>query len=270
LEAAFKALAITLPSEQDLAMMSAPADPAALHAARDALRARMAEGLRETLDGLYGGHLSAGAAFEPDAASAGRRALCNASLSLLASAPDAVVAERAARHYYDAGNMTDAMGGLSALMLIGGEPFDRALEHFYDRWKDEPLVVDKWFSIQAGNPAPDALARVRRLLTHPAFDPKTPNRLRSLVVSFSSGNPVRFHDPSGAGYAFLADQILAVDRFNPMISARLIEPLGSWRRYKPELAELMLAQLRRIVAEPGLSKNVLELANKAIGAQTDR
>ena len=268
-EAAFKALALTLPSEQDLALMSAQADPAAIHAARDALRARMAEGLRETLDNLYG-DLSARAAFQPDAASAGRRALCNASLSLLASAPDAVVAERAARHYYDASNMTDAMGGLGALMLIGGEPFDRALDHFYDRWKDEPLVVDKWFSIQAGNPAPDALERVRRLMAHPAFDPKTPNRLRAVVGSFSSGNPARFHDPSGAGYAFLADQILMVDRFNPMIAARLIEPLGSWRRYKPALADLMLAQLHRIAAEPRLSKNVQELANKAIGAQADR
>ena len=267
-ETAFKALALSLPSEQDLSMMSLPADPAALHAAREALRARMAGGLAETLGALHA-DLSGAAVFQPDAASAGRRALCNASLNLLAAAPDAAVAERAARHYYDATNMTDAMGGLNALMLIGGEGFDRALEHFYAHWKDEPLVIDKWFAIQAGNPAPDVLERVRRLMEHPAFDAKNPNRLRAVVVSFSSGNPSRFHDPSGAGYRFLADQILAVDAFNPMVAARLLEPLGAWRRYTPALADLMLAQLRRIAQTSGLSKNVHELAAKAIGSQED-
>jgi aminopeptidase N len=264
-EAAFKALLLALPSEQDLSLKSVPADPAAIHEAREALRARLAEGLRDILSALHADLGSDGAAFQTDAASAGRRALCNASLSLLASRPGAAIAERAARHYYDAANMTDAMGGLNALMLLGGEPFDRALEHFYQRWQGEPLVIDKWFSIQASNPATDALERVRRLMRHPAFDAKTPNRLRAVVVSFSSGNPARFHDPSGAGYAFLADQILAVDAFNPMVAARLIEPLGAWRRYKLELAELMLAQLRRIADAPGLSKNVHELAAKAIG-----
>ena len=264
-EAAFKALLLALPSEQDLSLKSVPADPSAIHAAREALRARMAEGLRDILNLLHADLGSNSAAFQADAASAGRRALCNATLSLLASRPDAAIAERAARHYYDAANMTDAMGGLSALMLLGGEPFDRALEHFYKRWQDEPLVIDKWFAVQASNPAADALERVRRLTRHPAFDAKNPNRLRALVVSFTSGNPARFHDPSGAGYAFLADQILAVDAFNPTVAARLIEPLGAWRRYKPELAELMLAQLRRIAAAPDLSKNVHELAAKAIG-----
>ncbi len=263
-EDAFKALLIALPGEQDLSLRSQPADPAAIHAARDALRARMAQGLNEALSALHS-NLGAEAAFAPDAASAGRRALCNASLNLLTSTPSQAVAERAAAHYYDATNMTDAMGGLSALMLLGGAPFDRALAHFYDRGQGEPLVIDKWFSIQAVNPAPDALQRVRALMTHPAFDAKNPNRLRALVASFSSGNPVRFHDPSGAGYAFLADQILMVDAFNPMVAARLLEPLGAWRRFKPELAELMLAQLRRIAAAPGLSKNVHELAGKAIG-----
>ena len=263
-EDAFKALLIALPGEQDLSLRSQPADPAAIHAARDALRARMAQGLNEALSALHSS-LGAEAAFAPDAASAGRRALCNASLNLLTSTPSQAIAGRAAAHYYDATNMTDAMGGLSALMLLGGEPFDRALAHFYDRWQGEPLVIDKWFSIQAVNPAPDALQRVRALMTHPAFDAKNPNRLRALVASFSSGNPARFHDPSGAGYAFLADQILMVDAFNPMVAARLLEPLGAWRRFKPELAELMLAQLRRIAAAPGLSKNVHELAGKAIG-----
>jgi aminopeptidase N len=160
--------------------------------------------------------------------------------------------------------MTDAMGGLNALMLLGGDAFDKALTAFYDRWKAEPLVVDKWFAVQARSPAPDTLGRVMELTAHPAFDPKNPNRLRALVSTFSQFNPARFHDPSGAGYRFLADQILMVDRFNPMTAARLIEPLGGWRRYKPQLAALMREQLQRIVATPDISKNVLELASKAL------
>ena len=129
----------------------------------------------------------------------------------------------------------------------------------------EPLVVDQWFSIQARSPAPDALGRVLGLTAHPAFDPKNPNRLRALVQAFASANPVRFHDPSGAGYRFLADQILATDSFNPMVAARMIEPLGSWRRFKPQLGTLMKAQLKRIASPSGLSKNVFELATRALG-----
>ena len=160
--------------------------------------------------------------------------------------------------------MTRAMGGLLALMRLGGPAFDAALEDFYARWKAEPLVLDKWFSVQARNPAPDALERVEALTRHPDFDPTTPNRLRAVVQVFAGFNPARFHDPSGAGYRFLADQILAVDRFNPMTAARLIEPLASFRRYRAELSALMKAELERIVASEGISKNVYELASRAL------
>jgi aminopeptidase N len=190
--------------------------------------------------------------------------LRNAALEMLAADPHADNAERAAGHFDAAANMTDAMGGLTALMLIGGEAYDRALETFYDKWRDEPLVIDKWFAIQARQPSDDVLGRVMGLTTHPAFDFKNPNRLRALVTTFASGNPSQFHDPSGAGYRFLADQILAVDGFNPAIAARMVEPLGGWRRYKPELGELMKAQLQRIVDTAGLSKNVYELASRSL------
>jgi aminopeptidase N len=177
--------------------------------------------------------------------------------------PDAF--ERAGGHFHGASNMTDAMGGLNALMLLGGEPFEAALADFYQMWKHEPLVIDKWFAVQARSPSEGVLGRVMGLTTHPAFDPKNPNRLRALVQSFASANPARFHDPSGAGYRFLADQILMVDSFNPMTAARLIEPLGAWRRYTPDLGGQMKAALQRIAEHPGVSKNVLELASKAIG-----
>jgi aminopeptidase N len=151
-----------------------------------------------------------------------------------------------------------------ALMILGGDDFEAALATFYERWKDEPLVIDKWFALQARDPSAGALARVVGLTAHPAFDAKTPNRLRALVQSFAAGNPDRFHDPSGQGYRFLADQILAVDGFNPMTAARLIEPLGSWSRYAPGLGKLMREQLERITETTGISKNVLELAAKSI------
>ena len=263
-EPAFTALMLELPDEADLALAMAPAaDPQAIHAARESLRLTLARTLKEELRRLLESYVP-GAAFSPDADSAGRRALANAALELLAADPSPDTAALAQRSFERAGNMTDAMGALGALMLIGGEPFDRALEAFYARWKDEPLVVDKWFGLQARAPGPKTLERVKALTAHPAYDPKTPNRLRALVANFSQANPSAFHDPSGAGYRFLADQILAVDRFNPMVAARLVEALGQFRRYTPALGALMKAELERIVAAEGLSKNVYELASRAL------
>ena len=262
-EPAFKALLLALPSEADLAMASVPADPAALHEARDILRARLAIHLGDALGRLHCGLQEAGE-FSVDPQSAGRRALRNAVIDLLAADPHADNLERAHGHFQAAANMTDAMGGLSALMQIGGEPFERALADFYQRWEHEPLVIDKWFAVQARRPTEDVLGRVLGLTAHPAFDAKNPNRLRALVQTFASANPARFHDASGAGYRFLADQTLAVDGFNPTTAARLVEPLGGWRRYIPALAELMRAQLQRIADAPGVSKNVLEQVNRSL------
>jgi aminopeptidase N len=225
-EPAFKALMLALPSEADLAQAVDPVDPAALHDAREALRTRLAIHLGETLRRLHGGLQEAGE-FSVDASAAGRRALHNAALELLAADRHADIVDRALGHFRAAANMTDAMGGLSALMLLGGPAFDTALAEFFERWRSEPLVIDKWFAVQARSPGEDVLGRVLGLTAHPMFDSKNPNRLRALVQSFASGNPHRFHDASGAGYRFLADQILAVDGFNPMTAARLIEPLAA-------------------------------------------
>ena len=261
---AFKALLLALPSEPDLALARQPADPTAIHEAREALRLRLSVHLADDLRRLHSGLQETGD-FSPEAASAGRRALRNAASELLAANPRSETAALAEAHYRGAGNMTDAMGGLNALMMIGGAPYEAALEDFYARWQAEPLVVDKWFAIQARDPDESALGRVMGLTTHPAFDSKNPNRLRALVSTFANFNPVRFHDPSGAGYRFLADQILATDRFNPNVAARLVDPLGGWRRYTPELGALMQAELQRIARTEGLSKNVFELVTRALG-----
>ncbi len=260
---AFKALLLALPSEPDLSLAMTSADPAAIHAAREALRMRLALHLEDELRRLHTG-LQEIAEFSPDAAGAGRRALRNAALDMLAANPRSEVGELAAGHYEAAANMTDAVGGLMALMQIGGEPYEIALSNFFEKWKGEPLVIDKWFALQARDPDEGALGRVMGLTAHPAFEAKNPNRLRALVSTFANFNPARFHDPSGAGYRFLADQILAVDGFNPMTAARLVDPLGGWRRYTPELGALMKAQLQRILAVPGLSKNVYELVSRAL------
>ncbi|MFN3585126.1 aminopeptidase N [Phenylobacterium sp.] len=262
-EPAFKALLLALPSEPDLALKMSPADPTAIHEARDALRVRLALHLDAELRRLHTGLQDLGE-FSPDAAGAGRRALRNAALELLTANPRHEVADLALGHYRAAGNMTDAMGGLSALMQIGGEAFEEALTDFYTRWKSEPLVIDKWFAVQARDPSEGALGRVLGLTAHPAFEAKNPNRLRALVSTFANFNPARFHDPSGAGYRFLADQILATDGFNPMTAARLVDPLGGWRRYKPELGAQMKAELQRIAKAEGLSKNVYELVTRAL------
>jgi aminopeptidase N len=261
---AFKALLLSLPSESDLALAVQPADPAAIHGAREALRQRLSLHLEDELKRLHAGLQSLGE-FSPDAAGAGRRALRNAAIDLLAANPRSDNADLARGHFDAAANMTDAMGGLSALMQVGGEAFDNALAAFYEQWKSEPLVIDKWFAIQARDPSDSALGRVLGLTAHPAFDAKNPNRLRALVATFAVGNPAQFHDQTGAGYRFLADQIIAIDGFNPMIAARLVDSLGGWRRYTPDLGALMKAELSRILAAPGLSKNVFELANRALG-----
>ncbi|HXV00846.1 MAG TPA: aminopeptidase N [Caulobacteraceae bacterium] len=261
---AFKALLLALPSESDLAQAARPADPAALHAAREALRWRMATHLAETLRRLHGGLQESGE-YAADAEAAGRRALRNAALELLAAEPSGRNRERARGHFRAAGNMTDAIGGLSALLRMGGPDLEAALAEFYEKWKDDPLVIDKWFAIQARDPDEGALGRVLALTAHPDFDIRTPNRLRALVAVFANFNQARFHDPSGAGYRFLADQILAVDAFNPSTAARLVEPLCGFANYTPELAALMRGQLERLAAHPKLSKNVFELVTRALG-----
>jgi aminopeptidase N len=262
-DAAFKALALELPSEQDLVMSLRRADPRAIHEAREALRARIAVHLSDLLTELHG-VLQEPGEFSADAEAAGRRALRNAALNMLAAAPNAAIAARAKGHFEAAANMTDAMGGLDALMQIGGEPFQQALAAFYGCWERDALVIDKWFSVQARSPFADVLGKVVGLTAHPAFDPKVPNRFRALVSTFANANPFRFHDESGVGYRFLADQILRVDSYNPGLAARLVSPLGDFRRYREDLADLMRVELTRIAATPTLSKNVRELVGKTL------
>ncbi|MGA9658265.1 MAG: aminopeptidase N [Asticcacaulis sp.] len=271
LDDAFKALMLGLPTESDLAQSLSPIDPAFIHKNRKAFKSALSQALCDDLRACYDA-MPVASTFTPDAVSAGRRALRNALLDMLmagyeSASEKAGLAAMAEAHFATAGNMTDMMGGIMGLSYVQGAAYQKALDAFYDRFRHEPLVIDKWFAMQAGsanaaNPA-ETLARVKALSEHPDFDAHTPNRWRALVQGFANNQSV-FHLPDGSGYAFLVEQILLVDAFNPMTAARLIEPLSRFRFYASPYREAMRAALETLTAAPALSKNALELASKAL------
>jgi aminopeptidase N len=261
---AFAAEALTLPSEAFLADQMPVVDVDAIHAARDTARIAIGTALAGEFAAAYERLADAGP-YRNDGLSIGRRALRNVCLGYLAAdGNDAGVAR--AKAQFDAGrNMTDVLAALRVLTDLDRPEHEQALTAFYERWQHEQLVVDKWFALQATSSLPETLARVKRLLTHPAFDIRNPNRVRSLVGAFAQANQVRFHDPSGAGYAFLAGQVAVLDPVNATMAARMVQPLGQWRRHGPGRQALMKAALERVLAVPNLSKNTFEMASKSLG-----
>ncbi|MDO9161254.1 MAG: aminopeptidase N C-terminal domain-containing protein, partial [Methylococcaceae bacterium] len=140
----------------------------------------------------------------------------------------------------------------------------RLLTQFYQQWQNEALVIDKWFTLQAASPEPDTFATIQALLQHPAFDLKTPNRVRALIGAFSQSNPLHFHAANGQGYQFLADQIIALNALNPQVAARMTGALTTWRRYDQNRQVLIKAQLERIISTPDISRDVYEVASKSL------
>ncbi|SDV51113.1 aminopeptidase N [Chitinasiproducens palmae] len=262
---AFREQALTLPSETFLAEQMIEADPGAVHAARTQMRGRLAEAHAALWQRIYEAHRTDGP-YRPTAVDAGRRALRNLALGYLAELPDAAAATLAETQYREADNMTDRFSALGALARIGGTAAQDALQDFYRRFEHEPLVIDKWFALQAMQP--DGAARtidtVRRLFTHPAFNLKNPNRARSLIFSFCAGNPAAFHAADASGYAFWAEQVLALDALNPQVAARLARVLERWRKYVPTLRDGMEAALQRVMAG-ARSRDVREVVGKALG-----
>ncbi|WP_048860744.1 aminopeptidase N C-terminal domain-containing protein, partial [Acidisphaera rubrifaciens] len=202
--------------------------------------------------------------YAPEGAAIGRRALRNASLGYLAAADAADGAARA-RAQFDAGrNMTDVLAALGVLSRLDTPARAEAFARFYDRWHADPLVLDKWFALQAVSPLPDTIARVRALMRHPDFDLRNPNRVRALIGSFCA-NQVHFHAASGEGYALLTDTILALDPLNGQVAARMVTPLGQWRRQDAARQGLMRAALERLLAVPTLSANAREMVSRSLG-----
>jgi len=193
----------------------------------------------------------------------GKRSLKNTSLGYLMELEDDDVAELCLRQYRTGGNMTDVIAALVDLANSDRPERVEALASFAEKWKNDPLVMDKWFAIQATSRLPGALGKVKELMAHPAFNIKNPNKVRSLIGSFAS-NAVRFHDPSGEGYAFVADQVLAIDAMNPQIAARLVSTFTMWKRYDEQRKALMQKELTRMLAAPKLSKDVYEVVSKSL------
>ena len=259
---AFAAEALALPSEAYIADQMAIADPDGIHAVRTALRAaigaRLAGPLRQTYE-----RLTDRGPYRVDGPSIGRRSLRNACLVYLAAAgPDGI--ELARNQFAAQANMTDVLAALDVLAATDTPAREQALAVFHARWRGDDLVLDKWFAIQAMSPRPQTVAEVRALSRHADFDLRNPNRVRSLVGSFSAANQVRFHDPSGDGYRFLADIVIALDASNGQTAARLINPLGQWRRQNPARQALMRGELQRVLATPKLSRGTFEKASKGL------
>jgi aminopeptidase N len=258
-DSAFVAETLALPSETFLAEQMAVVDPDALHAARNALRRSLASHFKDLFFEIYETQKEAGP-YSPDATSAGKRALRNLCLGYLSEIESPAIA---LRQFEQADNMTDAMAALSCLAQNDSPERERALASFYGKWRDEPLVVDKWLAVQAGSRLPGTLARVRELLAHPAFDLKVPNKVYALIRAFAA-NHVRFHAADGGGYAFLADQVLVLDKLNPQVAARIARGFDRWKRFSAERKAKASTQLERIRDAKGLSRDVAEIVGKAL------
>jgi aminopeptidase N len=260
---ALLALALSLPGEMELAEAMTIADPGAIHHARQTLRNSLA------LE-LYGEFTAAMVAMQDhglyslEPMAIGRRSLKNLCLGYLALLDKREIQQVCFDQFIDANNMTDRLAALTYLVHNHLPKWEEALAAFYHQFEEDPLVVDKWFTLQSTSPQPETLARVRELMGHPAFTMLNPNRVRALVGAFAHGNPALFHDLSGAGYAFVTDRVLELDPLNPQVAARMMAPLSRWRRYDSDRQTLMRQQLERLRAQAGLSSDVGEIVQKSL------
>jgi aminopeptidase N len=259
---AFAAENLTLPSETTLAEQLAVVDPEALHAARNGLRRFLAERLGDTLSECYERYAPRGA-YRPDTAQASRRTLRNLCLGYLTELDTPETRALALRQFETADNMTDRFAALAALAQCTGPERQRALDDFYTCWQREPLVVNKWLTVQATSRHPDTLADVTRLAGHPAFDLRNPNKVYALLGGFGA-NHARFHAADGTGYRFMAAQILRLDAINPQVAARLARSFDRWRRFDAAHQAHARIALESLRAHPGLSRDVSEIVERAL------
>jgi aminopeptidase N len=264
LEPAFVALTLTPPSEADIAReIGRDVDPDATFAARTHLRAAIGRRLGAALANAYRRMITPGP-YQPDAPSAGRRALKNVCLGLLAATEENEAIALALAQYSGADNMTDRMAALETLALHDRPERTQALEDFYDRYKDDPLIIDKWLALQAAIPEPATLQRVRALTSHPAFSMANPNRVRALIGSFAQVNHTQFNRSDGAGYDFVADIVLTLDPKNPQVAARLMGAFRSWRALEARRRACAEATLRRVAAASTLSRDVGDIVARTL------
>lgn len=262
---ALAAQTITLPSEADIAReIGEDVEPDAIHLALKALREETGQNLKELLLAAYE-RLAPQGPYSPDAVGAGRRALRNAALDLFAAGNASEGRVLASRQFEGAATMTDKIAALGVLAQIPGDEREDALEAFYHAYEAEPLVIDKWFALQAMIPEEGTLSRVKALMSHKAFSFSNPNRLRALFGTFAAANPAQFNAKDGSGYDFLAGIVLDLDAKNPQVAARLLSAFKSWRSLEKGRRALAEAALRRVVAAASLSPDVRDIADRALG-----
>lgn len=263
LDGAMVAMMLQLPSEAYLAEIFHPVDVIALHRAREALRLAIAIALQAELQACYE-RCSSDAAYAADAAQIAQRSLKNTALAYLMLVDDDSARNLAISQFENSENMTDRLAALNALVNSAAPYKADALQRFYQNWQHEPLVINQWFQVQAMCRLPGSIDRVQALMAHPAFDIRNPNKVRALIGAFCGQNSVNFHREDGAGYRFLADQVIVLNRSNPQIASRLLVPLTKWRKYLPAAQQLMCAELKRILAQPDLSSDVYEVVSKSL------
>ena len=266
LEPAFVAQTLAVPSEADIAReLGHDVDPDAIFTARSALRAAIGATLGAPLRDVYR-RLSEPAPYSPDAASAGRGSQKNVALDLLAASGSSAAIALAARQYQTADNMTDRMAAMTTLSHHQVRERQAAIDDFYRRFQADPLVIDKWFSLQAAIPEAATLDRVRELTRHPAFSISNPNRVRSLIGAFATTNQTQFNRADGAGYALLVDTVLALDARNPQVASRLMTAFKSWRALEAGRRAMAEAELRRVAAAASLSTDVRDIVERSLAA----
>ncbi len=269
LDAAFKELVLTLPAETYMAEQLDVVDPQRVHAVRESMRQQLALELRHDWAWAYEEHQATGA-YRPDAVSSGRRALTGLALTMLCLAAretgDVIWPGKTYQRFKDAGNMTDRFNALGALVNSGHELAGPALERFHALFKDEALVLDKWFALQAGNcdRGGQVLPAVRQLMTHPDFNLRNPNRARSLIFSYCSANPGAFHRADAAGYVYWSERVLELDGINPQVAARLARALDRWKKLAEPYRHAAREAIARVAAKPDLSNDVREVVTRAL------
>ena len=269
LDAAFKELALTLPSETYIAEQLDSVDPQRIHAVREAMRLQLAIGLQADWHWAFEAHQNNGG-YSPDSASAGRRALAGLALSQLCLAAretgDSLWPGKAYQRFKDADNMTDRLGALAALVNSGHELATPALARFHALFEREELVLDKWFAIQGStcDRGGQVLPAVRQLLSHPDFNLHNPNRARSLIFSYCSANPGAFHRSDAAGYVFWSERVLELDSFNPQVAARLARGLDRWRKLAEPYRSAAREAIARVASKTDLSNDVREVVSRAL------
>ncbi|MES2634243.1 MAG: aminopeptidase N [Pseudomonadota bacterium] len=269
LDAAFKELALTLPAESYIGEQLDVVDPQRIHAVREAMREQIAQQLRADWEWAFETHRENGA-YSPDSVSSGRRALAGMALSQLCLASrasaDPVWPGKALQRFKDASNMTDRFNALAALVTSGHELAASALQRFHAMFKDEALVLDKWFALQAG--APDrgghVLPVVKQLMSHADFSIRNPNRARSVIFSYCSANPGGFHRADAAGYVFWADKVIELDSINPQVAARLARALDRWKKLVEPQRSAAREAIARVAGKPDLSNDVREVVTRAL------